>query len=112
MKFNREYLPECPIATTILLIGSKWKLLIIRNLTLRTWRFNELKNSLYGISQKVLTQNLKELELDGIITRTVYSQIPPKVEYELTLLGLELVPMIRTMETWGNRFKQLQQIDF
>ncbi len=109
MKLNRDSLPECPIATTILLVGSKWKLLIIRNLTFRLWRFNELKESLYGISQKVLTQNLKELEMDGIITRTVYNQVPPKVEYELTQLGLELVPMIRAMETWGNRYKQLHK---
>ena len=106
MKLNRDCLPECPIATTILLIGNKWKLLIIRNLTLRSWRFNELKESLYGISQKVLTQNLKELEQDGIITRTVYPQIPPKVEYALTTLGTDLAPLIQTMEIWGNKYKQ------
>lgn len=107
MTLSRENLPECPIATTITLVGNKWKLLIIRNLSARTWRFNELKDNLYGISQKVLTENLRALEEDGIVHREVYAEIPPRVEYSLSELGNGLIPMIKTMETWGNHFKEL-----
>ena len=87
---NINELPECPVATTISLVGNKWKLLIIRNLTKRTWRFNELQKSLNGISQKVLTDSLRQLESDGIIFRKDYHTNPPKVEYGMTDLGLEL----------------------
>ena len=73
---TREELPECPVATTVQLIGSKWKLLILRNLLARPWRFNELRKSLEGISQKVLTDSLRSMEEDGIITRTVYPEVP------------------------------------
>lgn len=107
MTLSRENLPECPIATTITLVGNKWKLLIIRNLCARTWRFNELRDNLYGISQKVLTENLRALEEDGIINRKVYAEIPPRVEYSLSTLGEGLIPMIKTMEDWGNHFKEL-----
>ena len=86
MKTKSE-LPECPVATTVQLIGNKWKLLIIRNLLVRPWRFNELQKSLDGISQKVLTDNLRSMETDGIITRTVYAEVPPRVEYALSPLG-------------------------
>ena len=78
MKTKSE-LPECPAATTVQLIVNKWRLLIIRNLLVRPWRFNELQKSLDGISQKVLTDNLRSLETDGIITRTVYAEVPPRV---------------------------------
>ena len=80
---TKDELPECPIATTVQLIGSKWKLLIMRNLLQRPWRFNELKKDLDGISQKVLTDSLRSMEEDGIITRTVYPEVPPRVEYAL-----------------------------
>ena len=76
---TRDELPECPVATTVQLIGNKWKLLIIRNLLQRPWRFNELQRSLDGISQKVLTDSLRSMEQDGIITRTVYAEVPPRV---------------------------------
>ena len=79
MKTKAE-LPECPVATTVTLIGSKWKLLIIRNLLARPWRFNALKKDLDGISQKVLTDNLRSMEEDGLILRTVYPEVPPRVE--------------------------------
>lgn len=92
---TKEQLPGCPVATTVSLIGSKWKLLIIRNLVERAWRFNELQKSLEGISQKVLTTSLKELESDGIIYRKDYQTNPPKVEYGLTELGLHLKKTIR-----------------
>ena len=84
---TKEELPECPVATTVQLIGSKWKLLILRNLLVRPWRFNELRKGLDGISQKVLTDSLRSMEEDGIITRTVYPEVPPRVEYALSELG-------------------------
>jgi len=101
-----QNLPECPVATTVQLIGSKWKLLILRNLMARPWRFNELKRSLDGISQKVLTDSLRALESDGIITRTVYPEVPLRVEYSLSELGETLRPILMTMETWGRHYKK------
>lgn len=98
-------LPECPVATTVSLIGSKWKLLIIRNLMNRPWRFNELQKSLEGISQKVLTDSLRSMEADGIITRTVFPEVPPRVEYSLSELGESLRPIINDMAKWGNDYK-------
>jgi len=106
---NKNELPECPVATTVSLIGSKWKLLIIRNLMSRTWRFNELLKSLDGVSQKVLTDNLRQLESDGIIFRKDYKTNPPKVEYGMTNLGLELSKMLDIMATFGDFYKT--QID-
>ena len=87
---TKEELPECPVATTVALIGSKWKLLIIRNLLQRPWRFNELRKDLDGISQKVLTDSLRSMEEDGLITRTVYPEVPPRVDYALSDLGKSL----------------------
>lgn len=104
----REY-PECPVATTVQLIGSKWKILILRNLLVRPWRFNELKKSLDGISQKVLTDSLRAMEADGIVTRTVYPEVPPRVEYALSELGETMRPVIASMESWGLYFKQVQK---
>ena len=97
---NINELPECPVATTISLVGNKWKLLIIRNLTKRTWRFNELQKSLNGISQKVLTDSLRQLERDGIIFRKDYHTNPPKVEYGMTDLGLELSKMLDVSDSY------------
>ncbi|MDE5894391.1 MAG: helix-turn-helix transcriptional regulator [Acetatifactor sp.] len=102
---TREEMPACPVATTVELIGSKWKLLIIRNLLVRPWRFNELKKDLDGISQKVLTDNLRSLESDGIITRTVYPEVPPRVEYALSELGETLKPILDSMAEWGKFYK-------
>ncbi|MBO6284475.1 MAG: helix-turn-helix transcriptional regulator [Pseudobutyrivibrio sp.] len=102
---TKDELPECPVATTVSLIGSKWKLLIMRNLLVRPWRFNELKNSLDGISQKVLTDSLRSMEDDGIITRTVYPEVPPRVEYALSELGESMRPIIKSMEEWGIDYK-------
>ena len=89
---TKEELPECPVATAVQIIGSKWKLLIIRNLLRRPWRFNELHKSLPGLSQKVLTDSLRSMENDGIVTRTVYLENPPRVEYALSPLGGTLRP--------------------
>jgi DNA-binding HxlR family transcriptional regulator len=104
---TKEELPECPVATTVALIGSKWKLLIIRNLLQRPWRFNELKRDLIGISQKVLTDSLRSMEEDGLITRTVYPEVPPRVEYALSDLGQTLKPILDSMVEWGNAYKQM-----
>ena len=103
---KKEELPDCPVATTVSLIGSKWKLLIIRNLLNRPWRFNELQKDLEGISQKVLTDSLRSMEADGIITRTVFPEVPPRVEYALSSLGESLRPIINSMAEWGTNYKQ------
>ena len=103
---TREELPECPVATTVQLIGSKWKLLILRNLMDRPWRFNELKKSLEGVSQKVLTDSLRSLENDGIITRTVYPEVPPRVEYALSDIGESMRPILTAMKEWGANYKK------
>lgn len=105
---TKEEMPACPVATTVTLIGSKWKLLIIRNLLARPWRFNELKKDLEGISQKVLTDSLRSMEADGIITRTVYPEVPPRVEYALTELGESLKPILDSMRAWGEAYKAKQ----
>ena len=103
---KKEELPDCPVATTVSLIGSKWKLLILRNLLARPWRFNELQKNLEGISQKVLTDSLRSMEADGIVTRTVFAEVPPRVEYSLSELGESLRPIIKSMEVWGTDYKK------
>lgn len=108
MKTKEELLPECPVATTVQIIGNKWKLLIIRNLLSRPWRFNELQKSLDGISQKVLTDSLRSMEKDKIITRTVYPEVPPRVEYALSELGESMRPILDSMQIWGEGYKALK----
>lgn len=103
---TKEEMPACPVATTVQLIGSKWKLLIMRNLLARPWRFNELKRDLEGVSQKVLTDSLRAMESDGIVTRTVYAEVPPRVEYSLSELGESMRPIMRAMELWGLEYKK------
>ena len=103
---TKEELPDCPVATTVQLIGSKWKLLILRNLLQRPWRFNELKRSLDGISQKVLTDSLRSMEEDGLITRTVYPEVPPHVEYALSETGESMRPILMAMQSWGTNYKK------
>ncbi len=104
---TKAELPECPVATTVQLIGNKWKLLILRNLMMRPWRFNEMLRSIPGLSQKVLTDNLRAMEADGLITRTVYPEVPPRVEYALSELGETLRPVFSALENWGNGYQQL-----
>lgn len=103
---TKKELPECPVATTVQIIGSKWKLLILRNLLSRPWRFNELKKDLEGISQKVLTDSLRSMEEDGIITRTVYPEVPPHVEYALSDLGESMRPILDAMKDWGINYRK------
>ncbi len=94
----------CPVEATITLIGNKWRILIIRDLIDGSKRFNELQRSVGGISQKVLTENLRTLEEHGLVDRKVYNEIPPRVEYSLTETGLSLEPMIAFMKNWGNEY--------
>ncbi len=98
-------LPACPVETTLTLISDKWKILILRDLSMGTKRFGELKKSVTGISQKVLTSNLRQMEERGLLNRKVYAEVPPKVEYSLTELGLSLKPVIEAMELWGLNYK-------
>lgn len=104
---TREELPACPVATTVHLIGNKWKLLILRNLLAKPNRFNELRRTITGISQKVLTDNLRSMEQDGIIIRTVYAEVPPRVEYKLSELGDTMRPIITAMEAWGLGYQEI-----
>lgn len=106
---TKEEMPACPVATTVALIGSKWKLLIIRNLFIRPWRFNELRKDLDGISQKVLTDSLRSMEEDGIIIRTAYPEVPPRVEYSLSELGKSMRPIMDAMEVWGTEYKKKRE---
>lgn len=94
-------LTECPITHTLELIGGRWKLAILWQLSQQTMRFGELHRSLNAISEKMLAQRLRELEQDGLLTRTVYAEVPPKVEYQLTPLGRSLEPILASMLTWG-----------
>lgn len=107
MKTKSE-LPDCPVATTVSLIGNKWKLLILRDLLSRPWRFNELHRDLEGISQKVLTDSLRQMEADGLITRTAYPEVPPRVEYALSPLGESMRPILDAMQHWGDSYKARQ----
>ncbi len=102
---TKDELPECPVATTVQLIGNKWKLLIIRNLLDCPQRFTELKKGVPGISQKVLTDNLRAMESDGIVSREVFAEVPPRVIYSLTDIGQSLLPIIDAMADWGNSYK-------
>ena len=106
MRSKEDILPDCPVALTVSMIGSKWKLLIMRNLLARPWRFNELQKSIDGISQKALTEALRSMEADGIVSRTVYPEVPPRVEYALTELGESMRPIIKSMEDWGMTYKE------
>lgn len=104
-------LPPCPVETTLMLISSKWKILIIRDLLGGKKRFSELKKSIGSVSQKVLTANLREMEADGLLTRTVYAEVPPRVEYELSALGRSLEPVLKSMEHWGADYQALLRVE-
>lgn len=104
---TKEELPACPVATIVQLIGNKWKLLIIRNLLAGTQRFNEMRRTIPGISQKVLTDNLRSLEEDGLITREIFAEVPPRVEYALSELGWTLKPVFDSMQAWGESYQEI-----
>lgn len=101
-------LPDCPVETTLTLIGDKWKVLILRDLMPGTKRFGELKKSIGHVSQKVLTAQLRDMEASGLLTRKVYAEVPPRVEYTLTELGCSLKPILDAMWTWGEEYKARQ----
>nr|WP_255556168.1 MULTISPECIES: helix-turn-helix domain-containing protein [unclassified Gilliamella] len=105
---SNENLPPCPVETTLMLMGDKWKVLIVRDLLTGTKRFGELKKSLNGVSQKVLTQHLRTMEKNGLVSRKVYAQVPPKVEYTLTDVGQSLKQVHDAMLAWGSAY-QLKQ---
>lgn len=98
-------LPACPVETTLTLIGDKWKVLILRDLLPGTKRFGELKKSIGSVSQKVLTSQLRDMEESGLLTRTVYAEVPPRVEYSLTPLGQSLRPILDALGSWGEEYK-------
>lgn len=102
---NKVDLPACPVETTLMLIGDKWKVLILRDLRSGTKRFGELKKSVTGISQKVLTANLRNMEENGLLTREVFPEVPPRVEYTLTELGHSMEPILDAMDKWGTEYK-------
>ena len=105
MQTTKE-LPACPVETTLMLMGDKWKGLILWDLMPGTKRFGELKKSVGNVSQKVLTSQLRDMEANGLVTRQVYAEVPPRVEYSLTDLGRSLKPILDAMWTWGEEYKE------
>ena len=103
---TKKELPACPVETTLTMISDKWKVLILRDLLTGTKRFGELKKSLTGVSQKVLTSQLREMEENGLVERKPYPEVPPRVEYSLTPLGRSLQPIMDAMRVWGEQYKQ------
>ena len=103
---SSQDLPACPVETTLKLIGNTWEVLVLRDLMPGTKRFGELKQSIGGISQKVLTSKLREMEADGLVERHVFAEVPPRVEYSLTPLGRTLKPVLDAMEQWGTAYKK------
>lgn len=101
-------LPACPVETTLTLIGDKWKVLILRDLLPGTKRFGELKKSIGSVSQKVLTAQLRDMEENGLVSRKVYAEVPPRVEYTLTELGYSLKPVLDALWNWGEEYKSKQ----
>ena len=108
MQQNKE-LPACPVETTLMLIGDKWKVLILRDLMPDTKRFGELKKSIGSVSQKVLTAQLRDMEEKGLVSRKVYAEVPPRVEYSLTELGKSLCPVLDALREWGENYKARNQ---
>ena len=104
-QIEKKELPACPVETTLMLIGDKWKVLILRDLLPGKKRFGELKKSIGSVSQKVLTAQLRDMESNGLVTRTVYPEVPPRVEYALTELGQSLKPILDAMWNWGEEYK-------
>lgn len=106
MMNSERKIPDCPVELTLQLIGDKWKVLIIRDLMTGTKRFSELMKSVTGITQKVLTSHLRSMEADGLLTRKVYPEVPPRVEYTLTETGFSLRPIMDSMVAWGNGYRE------
>ena len=111
MEANTRKMPDCPVEITLQLIGDKWKVLIIRDLLTGTKRFNELMRSVTGITQKVLTSHLRAMEAAGLVSRKVYAEVPPRVEYTLTETGYSLKPILDSMVAWGDGYKNENSTD-
>lgn len=103
---EKKALPACPVETTLTLISDRWKVLILRDLMPGTMRFGEIKKSIGHVTQKVLTANLRDMEEKGLVTRKVYAEVPPRVEYTLTDLGYSLKPILDAMQKWGEDYKE------
>lgn len=101
-------LPACPVETTLMIIGDKWKVLILRDLMDGTRRFGELKKSIGSVSQKVLIAQLRDMETKGLVTRKVYAEVPPRVEYTLTEVGYSLKPVLEALKCWGEHYQAQQ----
>ena len=106
----KKELPACPVEVTMGLIGDRWKILIVRDLLTGTKRFGELKKSVTGITQKVLTSHLRDMEASGLVKRKVYAEVPPRVEYSLTKTGLSLKPILDSMVKWGNEYRKTYKV--
>ncbi|MBD0855975.1 MarR family transcriptional regulator [Corynebacterium striatum] len=106
MKQPITSLPACPVETTLTLLSNRWRAMILRNLLDGTMRFNELRRSVTGISQKVLTSNLREMEDTGLVHREVFAEVPPRVEYSLTPIGQSMRPILDAMGEWGEHYQQ------
>ena len=104
---TQAVLPACPVETTLTMISDKWKVLILRDLMTGTKRFGELKKSIGSVSQKVLTAQLRQMEASGLVSRKVYAEVPPRVEYTLTDLGYSLKPILMAMQNWGEAYKKM-----
>ena len=102
---TKKELPACPVETTLTMISDKWKVLILRDLLTGTKRFGELKKSLTGVRQKVLTSQLREMEENGLVARKAYPEVPPRVEYSLTKLGRSLEPVLSALWNWGEVYQ-------
>lgn len=105
---SADSLPACPVETTLSLIGDKWKVLVLRELVGGTMRFGELQRSIGGVSQKVLTSQLRDMEASGLVRREVFAEVPPRVEYSLTEVGLSLRPVLDALQTWGANYQESQ----
>lgn len=104
---SADTLPACPVETTLSLIGDKWKVLVLRDLMPGTKRFGELQRSIGGVSQKVLTAQLRDMEADGLVHREVYAEVPPRVEYSLTETGRSLAPVLEALRVWGSDYQKV-----
>lgn len=107
---TRNALAVCPVEVTMSVIGGCWKLTIIEHLLDGTLRFGELRRAVGTVTDRVLTRQLRDLEADGLVTRTVYAEVPPRVEYSLTPLGDSLRPLVEALDTWGTRWVEAQDL--
>lgn len=104
---NAQYITECDLTYAVCKIGGRWKLLILCKLENGKLRFSELRDQISGITERMLTLQLREMEKEGLLKRTIHAQVPPRVDYELTEIAKELIPIWKQLENWGKKHKQL-----